>query len=364
MKRISVGSKVCLVIPEGERPQYTPNPGVNPYFPVFGHQGKPIHGIVLDNDSKYTVSWDGPVSNTYPLDSKELWLYEKWEEENEKNMAKEKEIKLKGINVKALNKLILAEDKRRSIVAVLKQYQHADKIFTEWGLGDVIEYGKGMTMLFHGPPGTGKTWAANCIAEAMGKKLNVMDNAKLQSSTPGQMERNIKEAFAEATQKKSILMFDECDSLIMSRSNVGMILGSEINCLLTEIEKFEGVCILTTNRINELDEALERRISLIVKFPKPSVEQREAIWKRFLPKKLPLSKDVILEELVSHEVTGGLIKNIVLNAARAAVAEDREEVCMEDFRAAIKHVNHGQKAFDAPSTTPRTTFQSPNKVIQ
>lgn len=344
--KFNVDDIVYLMAKEGESREYDVSKS-NPYWPSVDDNGAPIQGRVSISDmDNIFISWaSNPSSDSwYPSKTKELHHYKDFKSTE----------KIKGVDLKALDKLVISDDKRRSIVAVLKQHQHADKIFKDWGLGGVIEYGKGMTMLFHGVAGTGKTWAANCIAEALGKKLEVMDNAKLQSSTPGEMERNIKNAFKEATTKKAILMFDECDSLIMSRQNVGMILGSEINCLLTEIEKFEGVCILTTNRIGELDEALERRISLIVKFPKPLPEQRHLIWKRFLPKKLPLAKDVDINELVTHELTGGLIKNVVLNAARMAVSEDREEVTMDDFRYAIKQTSQGTKAFDTPSATPRT----------
>lgn len=99
---------------------------------------------------------------------------------------------------------------------------------------------------------------------------------------------------------------------------------------------FEGVLILATNRIGEMDAALERRISLIVEFPNPTFEQRKAIWKGLLPSKMPLAKDVTHDELAKYEITGGLIKNIVLQAARLASAEDAKEVSMDHFNRAIK----------------------------
>jgi chromosomal replication initiation ATPase DnaA len=332
------GSKIYL---ESDEPKHSVGTS-NPYYPsITAEDGSPIFGKIVGSDSDgYRVAWDNGTHNSY-TDAAEFKAASAWKAISD----------VKGIDLTHLDKLIISPSKRRAIVAVLKQHQHSKKIFEEWGLGEVIEYGRGMTMLFHGPPGCGKTWAAQCIAEAMGKKVLVMENAQLQSSTPGQMERNIQEAFKKATTYKQVLFFDECDSLLTSRDHVGMIIGSEINCLLTQIEKFEGVCILATNRIGELDAALERRISLIVKFPKPNLEQRKAIWKRFLPSKLPLAEDVDMEELVATEVSGGLIKNIVLNAARNAVAEDREAVSMDDFREAMKAAERGGRAFDTPSTS-------------
>jgi ATP-dependent 26S proteasome regulatory subunit len=133
-----------------------------------------------------------------------------------------------------------------------------------------------------------------------------------------------------------------------------MVIGSEINCLLTELEKFEGVCILTTNRINELDEALERRISLIAEFPKPSFEMRQDIWKRFLPKKLPLHKNVNIKDLALYDVTGGIIKNIVLGATRLAVVDEKDKVEMAHFNQAVKRIMKAKKSFEEPSNAPRS----------
>lgn len=184
---------------------------------------------------------------------------------------------------------------------------------------------------------TGKTWGANCIAKSLGKKLSVISAAEIQSSEPGGANRAIQAAFRDA--KKKVLLLDECDSLITSRSQVGMIIGSEINTLLTEIEKFEGVCILTTNRIETLDEALERRIALIVEFPNPNFEARVGIWKRLLPAKMPLGKDVKVNVLAEFSLTGGQIKNVILQAARMAVANNQSKVGLEHFDAAISRVS-------------------------
>lgn len=284
-----------------------------------------------------------------------LWRTEECNLELIKSLAEaEAEAKKKKAPIKfdpvELDKVVLTADTRRSIVSVLKQHEKADKIFKDWGLGKTIEYGKGMTMLFHGPPGTGKTMAARCIAKSISKDLTVIDNAKLQSSIPGEMERNLQEVFKEASRKSQVLMLDECDSLIMSRQGMGMILSSEINCLLTEIEKFEGILILTTNRVGELDKALERRISLIVKFPKPDAELRLKIWRGMIPLELPLAADVDLVKLSSDlELTGGLIKNVILGAARLAVADDRDAIAMGDFIKASEMISAGTRAFKRKS---------------
>jgi SpoVK/Ycf46/Vps4 family AAA+-type ATPase len=330
----------------------------NPYFPdVDDGKGMPIVGICCQNeavdvpDHEFPVQWSNRMIGVYPSTSPELMLHSEWKKlytEDRKRLSDRK------IDDKELDRVVMSVENRNAIVAVLKQHIHQDKIFNKWGMGKVIEYGKGMTMLFWGPPGTGKTWTATCLAKAIGRELLVMDNAMLQSSTPGEMERNVKQAFKDAKSKHKVLLFDECDSLLSSRSNVGMILGSHINTLLREIELFEGICIMTTNRIGELDEALERRLSLVLEFPAPTKDQLKVIWQKFLPDTLPLNKDVDIEEMIEWELTGGLVKNVVLNAVRFAVSDDKEEVSMSHFRRAAKLTGKSMVAFETPSRAPRT----------
>lgn len=235
-----------------------------------------------------------------------------------------------------LDSLVISSDVKTEIKAVLEQHKHSKKLFTEWGLGETIEYGKGMTFLFWGQPGTGKTWGAHCIAKALGKEIMTIGAGEIQSSEPGAADRNIQAAFHEAKTTGKVLLIDECDSLIFDRSELGMVLGSEVNTLLTEIEKFEGVLILATNRITNMDTALERRIALIVEFPLPTLPQRKKIWGKIIPSKLPLHKDVSLDELAAHNLTGGLIKNSLLQAARLAAAEGKDKVDKSHFTKAIE----------------------------
>lgn len=237
-----------------------------------------------------------------------------------------------------LDSLVIAKEVKDEIQAVLKQHKNSKKLFEEWGLAETIEYGKGMTFLFHGTPGTGKTWGANCIAKVVGQELLTLGAAEIQTSEPGGANRNIQNAFKTAKEEGKVLFLDECDSLITSRDDVGMILGSEINTLLTEIEKYEGICILATNRIENLDEALERRISLIVEFPEPTFDQRKAIFEKLIPKKMPLGKDVLMEKLAEHKLTGGQIKNVVIQAARLALSDEAKQVDLKYFDSAIERL--------------------------
>jgi AAA+ superfamily predicted ATPase len=244
--------------------------------------------------------------------------------------------------------VVMPKDHKKAILEALCQTD-ADKhtkLFTTWGFDKVLEKGKGIIFLFHGVPGTGKTMCAQAIAEHLGRKYMILGTGDLQSSVPGQMERNIKEAFIKATKEKLVVIFDECDSLLYKRNMVGAILGAEINTLLSEIERFDGVCILTTNRTATLDEALERRIALKLEFQKPDAQMREYIWSKLIPKKCPLAKDVDIKTLAKEfELCGGNIKNIVLSAARRAVHNEKDEVSMEDFLVAVEKELSGMSAF-------------------
>lgn len=247
--------------------------------------------------------------------------------------------KKKPIDEKALEALVLEASVKKEIMAVLKQHENSDKLFNEWGLGETIEYGRGMSLMFWGGPGTGKTWGAHCIAKALGTTLLQISAAEIQSSEPGASERNLQEAFKTAKEEGKVLFLDECDSLITTRADLGMVLAAQVNCLLTEIEKFEGVVILATNRIETMDEALERRLALIVEFPFPKYAQRVDIWKKLLPTKLPLAEGLTAEVLAQPKFSGGQIKNIILQAARLAISEGQENVTKENFDAAVTRLN-------------------------
>lgn len=117
----------------------------------------------------------------------------------------------------------------------------------------------------------------------------------------------------------------------------------EVNVLLQELERFEGVCVLATNRTVALDPALERRIAIKVAFERPDRAQRRSIWEKLLPKKMPLGREINLDELSHEDLVGGEIKNVILNASRFALQRDeRGPVTMADFRKAVELERSGQ----------------------
>jgi len=213
-----------------------------------------------------------------------------------------------------LGDVVLDPRDKARILSVVDQHGRYLACRKAWGFDDVIAYGRGVLMLFHGKPGTGKTMTAHAVAHHMGRRvLNVDIPTFLEHR---ESERFLPALFREARLQNAVLFFDECEALFASR-RMG---NSLMTLLLTELERFEGVAILATNLPEALDEALSRRILVKVRFPEPDRQARLEIWRRHLPQAAPIDSDVDLEALADRfEIAGGYIKNAVLMAVAQAV---------------------------------------------
>lgn len=263
--------------------------------------------------------------------------------------------------------VVIEDEKRAQILEALEQINQQDLIFKTWGFAGTIEKGRGVSLLFHGPPGTGKTLMAQAIADKLDYKLKVISTADIQSGSPGESERNIRKHFKEAKNGKTILLFDECDSLIYTRTGVGPILGAQINELLSQIERYRGITVFTTNRLGTLDEAMNRRLALKLEFAMPSPEQREKIWKRMFPENAPLAKDVNWTRLAGVELTGGYIKNAVLRAARKAAVQDLPDadktITQDHLVTALAEEARSMMEFDKARKEHESRGLTPNGVV-
>ena len=213
-----------------------------------------------------------------------------------------------------LDQVVLPEADKRRILSVVDRHTEYLACRKEWGFDEVIRYGKGVLMLFHGKPGTGKTMTAHGIAKHLGRRvLNVDIPAFLQNR---EADRFLPGLFREARLQNALLFFDECEVLFASRGNGNALM----TLLLTELERFEGVAVLATNMPQALDEALDRRILVKVRFDEPDRQARAEIWRKHLPPQAPLAADVDIELLADRfELAGGYIKNAVLMAVAEAV---------------------------------------------
>jgi len=244
----------------------------------------------------------------------------------------------------SMEQLVFSEDVKTRLRMALAQVRHGETLMKKWGLGEVIPYGRAVTLLFTGPPGVGKTAAAEAIAAELGRRIIVANYAEIQSKWFGDTEKNVALAFRQAIEAGAVLFWDEADSMFYDRDTISHSCEARIiNLLLQELEKFEGLCILSTNRRLALDSALERRISIKVDFRAPGREESRRIWEKMIPESLPLAGDVDVEKLADAQLTGGETKNVLLNAARLALCRDPAgEITMSDFSEAIEMEKGGK----------------------
>ncbi len=225
--------------------------------------------------------------------------------------------------------LVLPERKMDMVKDIVRHMQQRRKVMEEWEFETLMSRGKGLTVLFSGLPGTGKTMAAEVIANELQMDLYRIDLAGVVSKFIGETEKNLSRIFREAEYSDAILFFDEADALFGKRSEVkdahDRYANIEINYLLQQIENFEGVVILATNMRQHLDEAFLRRMQVVVEFPVPSCEERLRIWQQSFPPQAPVAPDVDFEFLARQfELVGGHITNISLWSALLAAEEDSE----------------------------------------
>src|SRR5262249_40921451 len=197
-------------------------------------------------------------------------------------------------------------------------------VYDDWGFADQGTRGLGVTALFAGESGTGKTLAAEIIAGELGLDLYRIDLAATVSKYIGETEKNLRRLFDAAEASGAVLLFDEADALFGRRSEVrdahDRYANLEVAYLLQRTESYRGLAILTTNLRSNVDRAFLRRLRFVVQFPFPEAAQRAEIWRRTLPPAAPLD-GIDPERLAQLAASGGLIRAVALSAAFAA-AED------------------------------------------
>ena len=234
--------------------------------------------------------------------------------------------------------LVLPEESMDRLRELTAFARHRKKVFEDWGFGAKLPYGRGLSALFHGPPGTGKTMVAGIIAGELGMDLFRVDLSQIVSKYVGETEKNLGRIFDEASQSHSVLLFDEADSLFAKRTEVksatDRYANLEVNYLLQRMEDFDGVTCLTTNFESGIDDAFKRRIRFRIEFPFPKQVDRERLWRAMMPAAAEIEPNIRWDDLgYDYELTGGHIKNAVIRAAFVAV-ERGDIIRYEDLRAA------------------------------
>lgn len=199
------------------------------------------------------------------------------------------------------------------------------RVLGTWGFDRKLSLGKGVTALFVGPSGVGKTMAAEVVARELQLELYKIDLSSVVSKYLGETEKNLDKIFSAAENANAILFFDEADALFGKRSEVrdshDRYANIEISYLLQKMEQYEGIAILATNLRNNMDDAFVRRLQFIVEFTFPDEQLRKQIWQVLFPPEAPREDHIDYATLAKLRLAGGNIKNVVLGAAFLAAAD-------------------------------------------
>jgi ATP-dependent 26S proteasome regulatory subunit len=222
--------------------------------------------------------------------------------------------------------IILPADQLGILREIVATVRGRPLVLDEWGVGQKLVSSAGVTVLFAGPPGTGKTMAAEIIAAELGLDLYKIDLSTVVSKYIGETEKNLERIFNEAQSSNAILFFDEADAIFGKRSEVkdahDRYANIEISYLLQRMEAYDGVTILATNLRANLDEAFTRRLGFAVDFPFPDEADRLRIWQTLFPPGVPRAPELDFGLLARRfKLAGGNIRNVIVGAAYLAAAD-------------------------------------------
>jgi ATP-dependent 26S proteasome regulatory subunit len=236
--------------------------------------------------------------------------------------------------------IVLPDDQLAQLHEIVDTVRGRSLVLEAWGVGQKLASSAGVTVLFAGPPGTGKTMSAEIIASELGLDLYKIDLSTIVSKYIGETEKNLERIFSDAQSSNAILFFDEADAIFGKRSEVkdahDRYANIEVSYLLQRMEAYDGVTVLATNLRANLDEAFTRRLQFAVDFPFPEEDDRLHIWQTLFPPELPRESDLDLSLFARRfKLAGGSIRNIIVSAAYLA-ASDGGQVTME-------HLFHGTR---------------------
>ncbi len=249
--------------------------------------------------------------------------------------------------------LVLPDGQASLLQDLVRHVQHRAQVYQQWGFGRQSGRGLGITALFTGESGTGKTLAAEVIAGELGHDLYRIDLAAVVSKYIGETEKNLAAVFDAAEASGAVLLFDEADALFGRRSDVkdshDRYANLEVAYLLQRMESYRGLAILTTNLRSTLDRAFLRRLRFVVHFPFPDETARAVIWRRMFPAEAPVAGiDPAL--LAKLQISGGSIRSIALSAAFAAAGDGEPIGPRHVLRAAEVEYAKAERQLSAPES--------------
>jgi vesicle-fusing ATPase len=250
--------------------------------------------------------------------------------------------------------LVLPDGQRELLREVERHVRHRAIVLDEWGFGGRSDRGLGVSVLFAGESGTGKTMAAEVLAGSLGLDLYRIDLSALVSKYIGETEKHLSTVFDAAEASGAVLLFDEADALFGKRSDVkdshDRYANIEVAYLLQRMESYRGLAILTTNLRSSVDRAFLRRLRYVVQFPFPDAASRAEIWRRVFPEETPLEAvDPLV--LARMQLSGGAIRQIALSAAFAAADERVAVGHAHLLLAATREAAKSERTLTAAETT-------------
>jgi SpoVK/Ycf46/Vps4 family AAA+-type ATPase len=252
-----------------------------------------------------------------------------------------------GVNKEAFQKITLPDGYEERIIETLAQVQLGHIIFDQWGLSQLNpQSNNGINILLVGKSGTGKTLCGKVIAEYLGVKRKVIYGSDILSRWVGKSERIVDDLFWGLTPSGNILSIDEVDAFVYSRKRAEKSHEIQlVNQFLKNLESHKGICVMTSNRGSEIDEAVYRRADLILDFPSPDAKARKIIWEKGVPESMPV-EEMDFGQLAEYELTGANISNVILSTARKAVLQgigiDNTKIPMPLFIEAINQELRGE----------------------
>jgi SpoVK/Ycf46/Vps4 family AAA+-type ATPase len=267
---------------------------------------------------------------------------------------------------RSLSDVVLPDSVAEQIYSALNQIQHREKLYNEWNLKKIDPNGSRTAINFFGPPGTGKSFAAEAIAHYIGKKIIKVNYAEIESKYVGETPKNIAAAFTKAKESDSILFFDEADSVLGKRlTSVTQSADHGVNVsrsvMLLQLDNFDGVVLFATNLPENFDGAFVRRILAHIEFVLPDLDCRKKLWNYLFPNEVPRHSSIEIKWLAkeSEGLSGGDILNVVKLSAGRAVSRPADEckVLQSDIIDAILQVRNAREKVASQFSTRNTTVK-------
>lgn len=238
--------------------------------------------------------------------------------------------------------LILPNTPKLQLSHIINRVRNRKLVYETWGFFEKSSYGNGTAMIFAGPPGTGKTMAAQVMAAELGMELYRIELPAVVDKYIGETEKKLNRIFNEAEKSMAILFFDEADVLFSKRTEVkesnDKYSNMEIAFLLQKMEEYDGVSILATNYLQNFDNAFRRRVSDIISFPMPDANMRMQMWQSMIPERLPISDEIDFGFLAEQfELSGSMIKNTLIYASFLAAEAEMPILTMKQILKGLSH---------------------------